>query len=298
MIDGSVPLFEASLFAVTGTVPADRSTSWIAPHLVGQLAVPCYVLASEGSALIIDTGLAAHWELIRHGLDLLLANSPRRALIMTRREPDAISNLPAIVARYRLQTVYCGGVISPLDFFERVETISTSMHIRSIAATDVEWLPPGTVLTVGRHCLEVLPTAIRVLPKNHLYDRQSRTLFASDTWGLLPQPTTGPPGVVRIDDERLSVASLVGYLRHRFEWLAGIDTTPMQDELAQLIASRPIDRICPSYGCVIEGAELVSTVVHRTIRALEVLSRQARARRLESLDRARMAVAIGATSSF
>ncbi len=281
-----------TVFAVADGVPANRPTSWIAPGLSGALAVACYVLVSDGSALIIDTGLAAHWDSIREGLDAVLAGIPDRALIMTRREPDAISNLPAIVERYGLNAVYCGGVISPLDFFERVDTTSTAGHIRSIAHSDIAWLQPGSVLRVGRLQLEVLPTTLRVLPKNHLYESQSRTLFASDSWGLLPQARRGPLEVVREDGPGLSTEAIVRYLRHRFEWLAGIDTAPMQEELAGLLSTRRIDRICSSYGCVIEGSALVRSVLQRTADALRILAREAGASRLASLDRSVLATAL------
>lgn len=285
-------LFNGSLIAVAGTLPASRSTSWIAPQLEGELAVPCYVLASQGSALIFDTGLAVHWDCIRDELDEVLRDFPDRSLVMTRREPDAISNLPAIVERYGLKAVYCGGVISPLDFFERVDRTSSASHIRSIAKSDVEWLLPGTFLPVGQLSLEILHTTLRVLPKNHFYESRSRTLFASDTWGLVPQTDAGCLGIVRTADDRLSLPAITRYLRHRFEWLAGIPTSPMQQELEDLLISRPIDRVCPSFGCVIEGRELVSSVIRTTIRALDALSRERRVSRLKGLDRAMLAEAL------
>ena len=281
-----------TVFAVADSVPCDRATSWIAPGLAGALAVPCYVLASEGSALIIDTGIASHWDSIRKGLDAVLAGIPDRALIMTRREPDAISNLPAIVERYGLNAVYCGGVISPLDFFERVDTTSTAGHIRSIAQSDIAWLQPGSVLSVGHLQLTVLPTTLRVLPKNHLYESQSRTLFASDSWGLVPQERIGALEVEREDGPSLSTQAIAHYLRHRFDWLAGIDTAPMQEELAELRATRRIDRICSSYGRVIEGSALVKAVLQRTADALQILSREAGVSRLAALDQSRLAMAL------
>ncbi len=285
-------LVPGSVFAVADSVPANRSTSWIAPGLAGALAVPCYVLVSQGSALIIDTGLASHWDSIRDGLDAVLAGVPKRAAIMTRREPDAISNLPAIVERYDLNAVYCGGVISPLDFFERVDTTSTAGHIRSIAQSDIAWLQPGNVLQVGRLRLEVLPTTLRVLPKNHFYESRSRTLFASDSWGLLPQARTGPLEVVRTDVPGLSTPAILHHLRHRFEWLAGIDTAPMQDEVSHLLTTRRIDRICSSYGCVIEGSALVTSVLQRTLDALRSLSGERAVNRMTRLDRGMLALAL------
>ena len=250
------------------------------------------MVVSERSALIIDTGIAVHWDIIRDGLDTVLAGVADRALIMTRREPDAISNLPAIVQRYLLQSVFCGGVISPLDFFERVDATSTEGHIRSIANSDVAWLQPGSLLQVGRMQVETLSTTLRVLPKNHFYERETRTLFASDTWGLVPQPQAGPLEVIRSDAPSLSTAAILRYLRHRFEWLLGTDTTPMKDELHELRRTHPIDRICSSYGCVIEGSALVATVLQRTVEALDMLAVEPVANRLRTLDRRLLAAAL------
>ena len=117
--------------------------------------MPCYVLVSEGRALIIDTGVAAHWGRIRDGLDAVLTGIPDRAPDHDpARTPTLSANLPAIVQRYALRSVYCGGVISPLDFFERVDSTSTEGHIRSIAKSDVSWLTPGSLLQVGRMQVE------------------------------------------------------------------------------------------------------------------------------------------------
>ena len=93
-------------------------------------------------------------------------------------------------------------------------------------------------------------------------------------------------------DDKLSLSAITRYFRHRFEWLAGIDTSPMQQELAELLVSRPIDRICSSFGCVIEGQDIVSSVIQTTIQALDVLSRERRISRLKYLDHAMLAEAL------
>lgn len=292
-----VVLADGAVSATAGFIAADRSASWIDPHLSGVLALPCYVLRSGQSALIVDSGLAVHWDTIRSGLDHALAGTLDRSLIMTRREPDAIGNLPGIVRCFDLQAVYCGGVISPLDFFERVDAISTSEHLQAIAQSDVTWIRPGAQLVVGNLCLEVLPTTLRVLPKHHLYEQSSRTLFGSDTWGFIPQATQGEIEVVRDWDERLSVSAIARHLLHRFEWLAGVDTSPMQAEVDKL-SSYPIDRICSSYGCIIEGSELVATVLRDTIVALQGLSRQDRVKRMDRRvrDKIKAAIAVSPAS--
>ena len=287
-----VALVPGPLFAAGGFVAAGRPPSWGGPGLSGHLAVPCYVLTSGGSALIIDTGLPTHWDTVRPGLDQALAGTPNRSLIMTRREPDAIGNLPGIVSRFDLQAVYCGGVINPLDFFERVDNVSTSMHLQAIADVDVTWIRPGADLTIGGLSLQVLPTTLRVLPKNHLYERSSRTLFGSDSWGFVPQASANQIEIVRDEDGRLSVPAVMRHLLHRFEWLAGVNTLPMQAEIDELL-SYPIERICSSYGCVIEGRPLVAAVLQNTITALRRLSQLDRVERMDRGVGAKIAALIG-----
>ena len=291
-VPGTAILAGGMVYAAAGCVAADRPTSWIGPGLSGYLAAPCYVLRFGRSALIVDTGVAVHWDAIRPGLDDALAGTPERALIMTRREPDAIGNLPDIVRRFDLATVYCGGVINPLDFFERVDTISATMHLRVIANVDVTWVKPGGELPMGDLVVEVLPTTLRVLPKNHLYEQRSQTLFGSDTWGFVAQASPKGIEILREEDERVSVSAIMRHLLHRFEWLAGVDTGPMQAEVERLSSYR-IDRICSSYGSVIEGRDLVGTVLRNTVAALKILSQQDRVRRMDRFVRDKIAMVAG-----
>ncbi len=65
----------------------------------------------------------------------------------------------------------------------------------------------------------------------------------------------------------------------------------MPAEIHELL-TRPIDRICSSYGCVIEGSALVTTVLQNTIAALQALSQTARVGRMDKLVRDRIANAV------
>jgi hypothetical protein len=65
--------------------------------------------------------------------------------------------------------------------------------------------------------------------------------------------------------------SIAAHPRHCFEWLVSADASPMHEELAGL-RSLGIERICSSYGVVIEGTGLVAAVLERTIAALDMLS--------------------------
>jgi flavorubredoxin len=259
--------------------------SWIPSHLHGVLAVSCYVLRDGTESLVIDTGLAIHRDQITSGLAAVLQDTTRRALIMTRREPDAIINLPWLVKRFGMSPVYCGGPLSPLDFFERVDQQNTQAHIKATANSDIEWLRLGTNLAIGRLTLDVLRTKFCVLPKNHFYEHETRTLFGSDSWGFLSQEPGTPLAVVSRIDSRLSRENIAKYLRHKFDWLIGIDTKPIVDDLLELAATYDIKRICPSYGGIIEGRETVRYLFDETIEALKMLAREPMVDRLRGFDK-------------
>lgn len=273
------------LFAITGFVPAQRPTSWIMPGLAGQLAVPCYVLRDGNEALIVDSGLAIHRDDLFRGLDAVLAGTTHRAFAMTRREPDSIINLPALVQRYRVSPVYCGGALNPVDFFERVDQRNTELHIHAIARTGVTWVRPADTIAVGRLKVDMVRTRLCVLPKTHIVEHTTGTLFGSDSWGSLTQPRTGKIDIIRQDDARLHRDALAGYLSHKFDWLLGIDTSLVADDVSSLTTRYAVQRICPSYGAVIEGTALSRRVVQEMAAAIRLLARAPMAQRLPAADR-------------
>lgn len=55
-------------------------------------------------------------------------------------------------------------------------------------------------------------------------------------------------------------------------------------ELTTLIQERPIDRVCPAYGCIIEGKEAVSLLFAQTIEAMRILGDRPRQSVLKGFD--------------
>jgi hypothetical protein len=55
--------------------------------------------------------------------------------------------------------------------------------------------------------------------------------------------------------------------------LASIENSPLQKDLKAVFAGRPVDRICPNFGWVIEGRAAVERVVEQTLRALESMAK-------------------------
>ncbi len=66
--------------------------------------------------------------------------------------------------------------------------------------------------------------------------------------------------------------------------MIGIDTKPLIEDLLRITATHPIDRICPCFGCIVEGSGAVDMLVAETVKALESLAKQKRPGALEGFD--------------
>ncbi len=274
-----MPTFPASvteivpdrLYTFGGVVPANRPTTWFPQGRSGWLPINGYLLKHERKGLLVDTGVTLHQAEIRQALEALLSDCTQRGIVMTRREPDSIGNLPWMANEFALDTVSCGGEISPIDFFESVETLTARAHVLATSGMELNWARPGAIVTAGDIRVEVLRTSLRVLATNHLYEHSTRTLFGSDAWGLLTLDTLHQ-NLLATSDEGLETADIADFLSVKFDWMLGAELDVVIDDLNAIARDRPIDRICCSYGRVIEGPDLVSTVLRRTGEALQLLS--------------------------
>lgn len=280
------------LHAVGGWLPADLRVSWL-PARQGWLPVQCYVLQSGDQRLLIDAGLAAHRAEVRAGLEALFAGSRQRAMMMTRREPDAIINLPWIMRDFDLAAVRAGGPSNPLEFFEKVEEISSDAQIRAMSGVAMERAPPGSTFACGDLSIEVLRTNLRVLATNWLYETTTGTLFCSDSWGFVTRPKQGDRIAAAPDDDTISTERVLAYLGVKFDWLVGTNPATLIEELRRMFAERSINRLCPSFGCVIEGREAVERLLENTFEAMRVLSTRRRASALAGMPWHDIAARVG-----
>ena len=78
----------------------------------------------------------------------------------------------------------------------------------------------------------------------------------------------------------IAAADIAHMLSAKFDWLIGIDPAPVLSDLDAIFAARQVDRICPCYGCVIDGAPAVAEAVARMKDAIALLA----ARRKPAID--------------
>jgi hypothetical protein len=279
--EGFAEILPGTLFATGGWMEvAARPVSWLPAEGSGLLPVQGYILRDGGSWLMIDTGLAIHWPLIARGIAQTLEGTAERRLITTRREQDSMINLPAILGEFGVSEVLYAGVLNPLDFFEGVEETDAAARIESVPGLRAARIAPGTVTEIGRLRLEVLRVELRLLATNWFYERETRTLFTSDAFAFLTRPAAAwSPGLSRLrapGEAPIRAEDAALFLSAKMDWLIGIDPAPVIRDLDRIQGAYAIDRLCPGFGCVIEGEAAVREAFDRMRDALVLLAARPR----------------------
>jgi hypothetical protein len=264
------------IFAFGGSISARRPLSFFPGGFGNWLPINAYGLRDQDDFLLVDTGITPHWNAVRSGIAGLIEGCTKREAVVTRREPDAMMNLPSVVGDFATARVFAGGALSPLDFFDGLDEANGIEQIRATSGVTPVMLKPGSIIPVGSLRVEVLPSPLRVLFTNWLYESETRTLFSSDSWSFLTSRSMQGPFVAHPTAEEIGEDRILAYLDVKFDWLRGIDTAPVLAELHEVLDGRAVERICPGYGGIIEGQDLVSTVFANTDRALKRLATLAR----------------------
>jgi len=269
---GVAPIAAEGIFAYGDTLSADGSVSFIRHLHGGHVPVQGYFFRGGGRSLMMDGGLAVHRERIISSLAALLEQGEAPSYLASRWEPDAIVNLPDLVKRFGVRKVLSIGELSPLDFFTELEQ-ATARGQLALAGPGIsrQSLRPGDIIEVGDLRLEVLRTSLRLLLTNWFYEHRTGSLFTADSWSLVTT-ARGDLRVRATDRSQLSQSKIERSLTSKFDWLIGANPVELVADLENLVTTRRINRICPTVGGVIEGADNVRLVFERTVAALRSLS--------------------------
>ncbi|MQA91560.1 MAG: hypothetical protein GEU90_15275 [Gemmatimonas sp.] len=248
-----VELVPGSLYAFGGTVTMDSRISWISPADSGYQPLNGYLIKEGSNALLIDTGVALHRKDVLEQLSMLIDDQTKPRVLFTRAELDATGNLIAIAARFGVEVVNAGGNVNPFDAFEEVGQVG-----RIAASFRVERVASGESLSIGDgRAIEVIRPPLRMLNTTWAYDPRTKTLFTSDSFGhtFLEQDRYAP--VLTAERDATDYAQVRRHTCARYWWLQHAVSPRLATEMTKLYDRYDIERIAPTHGCVLEGAELV-----------------------------------------
>jgi hypothetical protein len=218
-----------------------------------------------------------HLPQIEAALAQTVAGTTRRRMMNTRREQDCMANIGALVRRFAIAEVPYVGVLNPVEMTDVLENDEAEARIAALSNARAIRIEVGQMVEVGRLRIEPLRVQLRLLATNWFFDHTTRTLFTSDSFGFLTRATPDAPLVRAPDKAPIAAADIARMLSAKFDWLVGIDPAPILADLDAIFAARAVDRICPCYGCVIEGPAAVAEALARMKDAIALLAAKPKA---------------------
>lgn len=260
-----------------GTVELDAGRLYLLPQILtldGRLSshplsargfapLNCFLAREPDHALLIDTGFSAYESLLLAQLDSLIGpHDPLTVWALRLGEYASICNVRPVVEHCNVDILYGSQGVPPewVDF--RPEHVPYGSPVAAGALSRIEHrlARQGDAIAVGAggRMLQTLVAPLRLLPTNWVYDEATRTLFTADAFTYVSQPTARGPWVVGEDDDPTTFEGALEYLLgSRFWWLAGARTEPLRRGIDEIFETYPVERIAPSFGCVLSGRRTV-----------------------------------------
>src|ERR1700719_2273875 len=111
---------------------------------------------------------------------------------------------------------------------------------------------------------------MRVLYTFWLYDRDTYALFTSDAFSHFTMSRRSSARMVDCEPIGRSHAAR-NHLLATMPWLRRANTHAVREDLNRIFASRRVDLILPTHGCVIKGRDLVERQVSEVDRVLALI---------------------------
>lgn len=223
-----------------------------------------FLFLEEGHALLLRAGFTVHQQALITALnDLLPAECEVSIWNVEVGEFASCANIPGLATALNVTSL-----ISPMDdggawvqFRPDDAPFGSPLRAGSLAGLTERRTSRNEHVAVGNggRALEVLGAPLRLLPTNWIYDETSRTLFTSDAFNHVWQQSPNGPWVLEGEagapgDPEAAWEFLLG---SRFWWLAGANAAQIREEIDEIFATRDVEVLAPSFGCVIKGRAAV-----------------------------------------
>jgi flavorubredoxin len=256
------------VYRLGGHIELDGRITW-APKIAGRYTPHNnYVVLEEGRAYLIDTGVAAHQDLVARQLKELIDPGIPITIFLTRSEYSCSGNLAALCE---------------LCWIEELVTSSRNPFAGSgeiiAAVTDrVRRTEPdrGAVVPLGASkSLTIIPALLRLINTYWVYDAESKTLFTSDMFGHISVTDPSAPSIVdSIEEDCTTYEQVRDHTLMRYHWLPIATTNPLIDWLEHFFATYRVEIIAPTSGCVLKGEAMVKKHVGLIKELLHRVSRE------------------------
>ena len=256
---GVASLSDDQLYALQNPFALDGRVSSYPASARGFSVVNSYLLTQPDAAMLIDTGFGKDEPVIRAQIESLIAPGlPLSMFPLRLNEFMSINNVESFADHFNVATCYTSNPDAALWFDfgakENGRSILDSMKVTAVTRADTIELGKS-----GR-AIDVMQAPIRLIATRWLYDRATRTLFASDMFTHVWRDTEQGPWIVdESDNDPTSLRDVRSFmLNTRYWWLEGAPTDSIRRGIDAVFEKFDIECIAPGYGCILRGRNVVA----------------------------------------
>jgi flavorubredoxin len=256
---GVASLSDDQLYALQNPFALDGRVSSYPASARGFSVVNSYLLTQPDAAMLIDTGFGKDEPVIRAQIESLIAPGlPLSMFPLRLNEFMSINNVESFADHFNVATCYTSNPDAALWFDfgakENGRSILDSMKVTAVTRADTIELGES-----GR-AIDVMQAPIRLIATRWLYDRATKTLFASDMFTHVWRDTEQGPWIVdESDNDPTSLRDVRSFmLNTRYWWLEGAPTDSIRRGIDAVFEKFDIECIAPGYGCILRGRNVVA----------------------------------------
>src|ERR1700735_4861564 len=256
---GIASLADDRLYALQNPFALDGRVSSYPASARGFSVANSYMLTQPDAAMLIDTGFGKDEPVIRAQIESLIAPGlPLSMFPLRLNEFMSINNVESFADHFNVATCYTSNPDAALWFDfgakENGRSILDSMNVTAVTRADTIELGKG-----GR-AIDVMQAPIRLIATRWLYDRATKTLFASDMFTHVWRDTEQGPWIVdESDNDPTSLRDVRSFmLNTRYWWLEGAPTDSIRRGIDAVFEKFDIECIAPGYGCILRGRNVVA----------------------------------------
>ena len=240
-------------YILTDTVEIDDRITWHIPGTRGYEPYNEYLIMDDERAILIDSGIALHGESILASLRELIG-ARQLHLYATRIELECLGNHGRILDAFPNAKVVTANVVPQAALFHVSGFRATTAPVRHMQMGD-------TLAEFGFPDIRIFQAPLRMLGTSWLWERNSRTLFTTDSFNtdMFDSPQES---VLRRDGNWLAQPDFIRKtLLQKFDWLAIADTEILERDWDALFTQVAPLAIAPIHGRVQTGAEQCRRVI-------------------------------------
>jgi flavorubredoxin len=254
---GIASMAEGKLYALQHPFALDGRVSSYPMSARGYSVVNSYLLKQSDTAMLIDTGFGKDEPAIRAEIESLIApGSPLSLFPLRLNEFMSINNVATFAGHFNVDQCYTSNPDAALWFdfgTDNSRSILDAMTVNAVTRADTIELGKN-----GR-AIDVMQAPIRLIATRWLYDRATKTLFASDLFTHVWRDHADGPWIVTEADDTPTAKHLRSFmLNTRYWWLEGAPTGSIRRGIDAVFDKYDIETIAPGYGCVLRGRKVVA----------------------------------------